>query len=311
MRVLVTGGSGFLGGYVVPRLAAGGYEVGALARSAAAAARVEQLGATAVPGDLDDPARVDAAFGGWAAAGAAGAGAARAAGSAGAGAAGAGALVNLASLGFGHAPTIVAAAEEAGLTRAVFVSTTAIFTGLDARSKRLRVAAEDTIRASALEWTILRPTMIYGAPGDRNMARLVRLVRRSPVVPLPGGGRGLQQPVHVEDVAGAVVAALLAPGAVGRAYDLAGPVAMQLREVVGLTAGAAGRRPRVLPLPLGPAVLAARIYERASRRPRLRAEQVERLAEDKVFAIEAARRDLGFDPRPFAVGIAAEAAALA
>lgn len=289
MKVHVTGGSGFLGGRVVPLLVAAGHEVFALARSAAAAEAVERLGATAVAGDLDDPASVDAAFS----------------------ASGAGALVNLASLGFGHAPTIIAAAEEAGLGRAVFVSTTAIFTSLEARSKSVRLAAEDGIRASALEWTILRPTMIYGAPGDRNMARLLRLVRRSPLIPLPGGGAGLQQPVHVDDLAGAVVAALSAPEAMGREYDIAGPEPLALRDVVAQSAAAVGRSPRVVGLPLAPAVAAARLYERVSGRPRLRAEQVGRLAEDKAFDIGPARRDLGFDPRPFAVGIREEAACLA
>jgi uncharacterized protein YbjT (DUF2867 family) len=284
----VTGGSGFLGRRVLPRLVAQGHEVTALARRRESARRVEELGAVAVTGDLDDPASVDVAFA----------------------ASGAAALVNLASLGFGHAPVIVAAAEEAGLQRAVFVSTTAIFTTLDARSKAVRQAAEDTIGASSLDWTILRPTMIYGAPDDRNMARLLRLLRTMPVVPVPGGGRHLQQPVHVDDLAAAVVAALAQPAAVGRAYDVAGPDALSMRAVLEQAGAAVGRVPRVVAVPLRPAVAAARAYERLTPGPpRLRAEQIERLAEDKAFDIEPARRDLGFDPRPFATGIRDEAQA--
>ena len=143
MRAHVTGGSGFLGGHVIPLLVARGHDVSALARSRTAAARVERLGATAVPGDLDEPASIDAAFA----------------------ASEAEVLVNLASLGFGHAPTIVAAAEEAGLRRAVFVSTTSIFTMLDTASKPVRRAAEDTVRASTLDWTILRPGRLTDKPG--------------------------------------------------------------------------------------------------------------------------------------------------
>jgi uncharacterized protein YbjT (DUF2867 family) len=284
----MTGASGFLGGYVARHLIARGHAVSALVRSEVAAARVAELGATPVPGDLDDPRSLDDAFA----------------------ASGAHALVNVASLGFGHAPAIVAAAEEAGLKRAVFVSTTAVFTGLDASSKAVRLAAEETIRASALEWTIVRPTMIYGAPGDRNIARLLRLLRRSPFVPLPGGGHGLQQPVHVEDLAGAIVAAVEAPVAVGKSYDVAGPEPLAFRQVVQQASAAVERCPRLLPVPLRPAVSVARAYERVARRPRLTAEQLQRLGEDKAFDITAARRDLGFDPRPFSVGIAQEAAML-
>jgi len=284
----VTGGSGFLGGHVIPLLVSRGHEVTALARSEGAAGRVAGLGATAVPGNLDDPRSIDRCFAGC----------------------GAEALVNLASLGFGHAPTIVAAAEEAGIVRGVFVSTTGIHTRLETASKATRVTAESTIRASDLAWTILRPTMIYGAPGDRNMARLLRALARVPVVPLPDGGRRLQQPVHVDDLAGAVTAAVERPAAIGQTYEVAGPEALSLRQVVTQAADALGRHPRLMAVPIGPTIALARAYEAVSARPRLTAEQVERLAEDKAFDIGPARRDLGFDPRPFRTGIGQEASLL-
>ncbi|MHB1533055.1 MAG: SDR family oxidoreductase [Acidimicrobiales bacterium] len=287
MRVLVTGGSGFLGGKVLPELHRRGHDVVALARSTAAADKVAVLGAEALSADLDDPASLDEAFP----------------------LAKAEALVNLASLGFGHAAAIVAAAEEAGIARALFISTTAIFTTLPAASRAVRVEAEDAIRASALEWTIVRPTMIYGAPGDRNMERLIKFLRRSPVVPLPDGGKALMQPVQVEDLAWFICEVLDAPEARGAAYDVAGPEALSLREVVEISAAALGRRPRLVTVPLGPVTAAARLYERLARRPRLRAEQLERLGEDKAFDIGAATA-LGYRPRPFAEGIAAEAAML-
>jgi uncharacterized protein YbjT (DUF2867 family) len=71
------------------------------------------------------------------------------------------------------------------------VSTTAVTTTIKAPSKRLRLAGEATVRESILDWTIVRPTMIYGAPDDRNLARLLRLLKKTPVIPLPGGGRRL------------------------------------------------------------------------------------------------------------------------
>lgn len=289
MRAIVTGGSGFLGGHVISQLLSGGHDVHALARSAPAADRVRALGAESVSGDLDDPSSVDHAFSAAAAAGA-------------------DTLVNLASLGFGHAPTIVAAAEEAGLTRAVFVSTAGVYTTLNPRSRAVREAAEETIRASGLRWTVVRPTMIYGTAGDRNMSRLLRMLRRAPAMPLPAGGRGLQQPVHVDDLAWAVIAAVRSDDAVGRTYDVAGPAPLALREVVEQAALAAGRTVRLVSVPMGPAVAAARAYQRLSRRPALKAEQLERLAEDKAVDISAAVQDLGYRPRSFLDGIRQEAA---
>lgn len=284
-RALVTGGSGFTGGFVIPALLERGFEIAALARSDAAAQRVRELGAQPVMGDLDDPESLHAAFASAAPA----------------------ALVNLASLGFGHAPGIVAAAERAGLQRAVFVSTTAIFTKLNAPSKAVRMAAEDTIRSSSLDWTIIRPTMIYGTPGDRNMWRLLRQVRRFPVVAMPGGGRHLQQPIHVADLARVIVAALEAPVAVGKAYDVAGPEAQPFQAIVADAAAAVGKRAIPLPIPARPIIKVLQWIEARGRALPIKAEQVERLVEDKAFDISAAVEDLGFEPRPFAEGIRAEA----
>jgi nucleoside-diphosphate-sugar epimerase len=247
---------------------------------------VRERGATPTAGDLDEPESLENAFR----------------------ASRADALINLASLGFGHAPAVLAALENSGIKRAIFVSTTAIFTGLNAASRSVRISAEEAIRRSRLDWTILRPTMIYGTPADRNMFRLVRAVRRWPVMLLPGGGRGLQQPVHVDDLAKAVVTTLGRPVTIHRSYDLAGPRPLTFRETVEAAAGAVGKRPLMLPIPMSLVIVVARSYERLSRAPRLRTEQFERLAENKAFDIGPAMRDLDFNPRPFEVGISEEAA---
>lgn len=285
--MLVTGGSGFLGGYVLAELIRLGHEPVALARGDLAERTVRSRGAEPVRGDLDDAVGLTEAFA----------------------AARCDVLVNLASLGFGHAGSIVTAARRAGLERAVFVSTTAVTTRLPTASKHVRLEAERRIEGSGLAWTILRPTMIYGAPGDRNLERLLGVLARVPVLPVPGRDH-LQQPVHVADVAQAVVSATEREDAVGRRYDIAGPEPITFAGLLAASARATGSQTRFVPVPLWPALMLARGYERCSRNPRIRAEQVLRLAEDKAFAIDDAARDLGFAPRPFPDGIAAEARAL-
>jgi uncharacterized protein YbjT (DUF2867 family) len=298
MRLLVTGGSGFLGGYVLAEAGRRGHACVALARTADAARIVAARGATPLAGDLDEAGTLAGVF-------------ARA---------GCDALVNLASLGFGHAPAIVAAANRAGLERAVYVSTTAVTTALPAPSKRVRLAAEKEIRASGQAWTILRPTMIYGAQGDRNLCRLLALLARAgraPLVgglplllPVPGGGQRLQQPVHVADLADAVLAAVERPPTAGACYDVPGPEPLPFAELLRAAAAAVGGRVRLVPVPLSPVIALTQGYERIARRPKIRAEQWRRLAEDKAFSTTAAARDLGYAPRSFAAGIRAEAAAL-
>jgi len=287
MKMLVTGGSGFLGGYVLREAASRGHQTVALARSETAAAAVTALGAQPVHGDLNEPLSLAEAFT----------------------TSRCDVLVNLASLGFGHAPAIVTAAERAGIDRAVFVSTTAVTTKLPATSKRVRLTAEHLITASDLSWTLLRPTMIYGDPGDRNLSRLLPLLRRAPVLPVPGGTH-LQQPVHAGDVAAAVLTAAERPSTGGRIYDVAGPEPLTFRDLLRSAASAVASRTRFVPVPLSPVIAAARAYEVLTKNPRIRVEQLRRLAEDKAFEIGDAVRDLDYAPRSFADGIRAEARAM-
>ncbi len=153
MKVLVTGGTGFTGSRLIPLLLQNGFQVRALTRSTSDRSPLSALTVEWATGDLSNPETLTAAL------------------------RGVDALVNIASLGFGHAESIVRSAKEAGVKRGIFISTTAIFTQLNAGSKSIRLAAEEAIQASGLDYTILRPTMIYGSPRDRNMWRLIRLLR--------------------------------------------------------------------------------------------------------------------------------------
>jgi nucleoside-diphosphate-sugar epimerase len=205
-------------------------------------------------------------------------------------------------MGFGHVPGLVRQLQSAGVKRAVFISTTAIFTSLPSASRAIRVEAEAAVQHSTLDWTILRPTMIYGTARDRNISRLLRFLKRWPVFPLCGNA--LWQPIHVEDLADAVVAALDTPAAVSRTYNVAGAAPLPFSGLVREAAAAVSRRVVLVPVPISAAVLAARLTHVVS------PEQIRRLAEDKAFDYSAAEADFGFQPGPFAEGVRREARAL-
>jgi nucleoside-diphosphate-sugar epimerase len=211
-------------------------------------------------------------------------------------------LVYCASMGFGHIPPLVQQLEAHGVKRAVFLSTTAIFTSLPSASRAVRVQAEAAVQSSSLAWTVLRPTMIYGTARDRNISRLLRYLKRWPVFPV--AGNALWQPIYVEDLADAVVAALDSPNAIGKAYNVAGATPLAFGDLVRSAAHAVGRRVALVPVPVTAATYAAGLTRLVT------PEQVRRLAEDKAFTYAEAARDFGFAPRSFAAGVRLEARSL-
>lgn len=282
MKVLVTGATGFTGSRVVPLLLNSGYQVRALTRATSDRSPLANMNVEWATGDLSNAEPLTAAL------------------------QGVDALVNIASLGFGHAESIVRAAKEAGVKRGLFISTTAIFTQLNAGSKSIRLAAEEAIQASGLDYTILRPTMIYGSLRDRNMWRLIRLLRITPVMPIFGDGESLQQPIFVDDVAQAVLLALQNDVTIRKNYNIAGKDPLTYNQVIDIVASTLGKRVWKLHLPYMPIVRALQFTERMRLRLPIKAEQVLRLNEDKSFSYEEAKRDFGFTPRGFEEGIRIE-----
>ncbi len=284
MKVFVTGATGFTGSRVVPVLLQSGYQVRCLYRPTRDRSFLlgDQPEIEWVPGDLSNTQTLTASMEGT------------------------DGLVNIASLGFGHAESIISAAKKAGIQRAVFISTTAIFTQLNAKSKTVRVAAELAIENSGMKYTILRPTMICGSPRDRNMWRLIRFMRYSPIIPVFGNGNSLQQPVHVGDVAQAIVNSLVRDQTVCKNYNISGKYPLTYNEVIDTIARQMKKRIGKIHMPSLPVVSLLRIVERMRIPFPLKAEQVLRLNEDKAFSYADAQRDFDYRPLSFEDGIKLE-----
>jgi nucleoside-diphosphate-sugar epimerase len=129
---------------------------------------------------------------------------------------------------------LVDACTSAGVRRIVYVSSIAA-TYRDksaypyARSKE---AAEQIVRASGLDYVIVRPTIVLGS--DSPIWKRLRALATLTVVPVPGGGSVRIQPIHVDDVAAFLCAMAAAPALPGRAIDLGGPDVMTFEEFLVL-----------------------------------------------------------------------------
>jgi nucleoside-diphosphate-sugar epimerase len=165
---------------------------------------------------------------------------------------------------------------------------------LQSAEARLRqIAAERGAGA-----TLLRPTLIYGGGGDRNLSRMVQLARRWRVLPLPRTATGLRQPVHAADLADAAWQAAQRAPAIG-AYDLPGGETLPYREMVRRVLACLDPPLRIIALPPGPLRIGLRIARRFGALPDASDAILHRLQRDLVYDSTAARRDLAYAPRAF------------
>lgn len=212
-------------------------------------------------------------------------------------------LINIASLGFGHGPSIVDACKKKNVRRTIFISTTAMFTQLNASTKIIRQAAEKSIIDSGLNYTILRPTMIYGTDKDRNMNRLIKMLNKVPLFPIFGNGEYLQQPIHVDDLADAIIKSFQSEKSQFNAYNLSGADEVTFNQVIDTTSKLLNKKVKKLHIPVKPVMSGLKVYEKLSKNPILKGEQVLRLNEHKNFEHSKAVNDFNFTTRTFKKGI--------
>jgi len=163
-----------------------------------------------------------------------------------------------------------------------------------------KLACDGVVRSGPIPWTILRPSLIYGSQERGIFHRMRSLIRSLPVVPLLGSGREPMRPVHVDDVAAAAFACLDRPATIGATYCLGGPEDWTFRDVVERLARGENRSPLLVPIPMPLCRLAAVAGEVLLENTPVSTDNLDGITSAQPVDIEPARRELGFDPRPFA-----------
>jgi len=196
---------------------------------------------------------------------------------------------------------------HAGLRRIVVFSSTSVMTKLDSevaaeRDLLQRLAEAEHKIASAceqagVEWTILRPTLIYEAGRDTNITPLSRLIRRFGFMPLVGGGSGLRQPVHAEDLAIGAVAAAASPLAANKFYSLPGGEILTYAEMIGRVFDGMRLPRRMIPIPV--MIWKAAFVFIKPLFPGANVAMGIRMIKDMVFDATPAVEDFGWKPRDF------------
>ena len=143
---------------------------------------------------------------------------------------------------------VVEAAEDAGVQRIFYVS----HLGADRASAypvlKAKGIAEEFIRRSKLDYTILRSAIVYG-PNDRFTSGLARVLGVSPFFIMPGNGRTVLQPLWVEDLVTCLTWALDDPETINKVVDIGGPEYLTFQQVVQLVMEETGLRRAFIHLP--------------------------------------------------------------
>ena len=230
MRVFVTGGTGFVGSEVLRQLRAAGHEVVALVRSGS-----EEKLVVDVETQIGDVAELDSF---------------------------ADALhdcdavihlvgiirefpdkgVTFQKLHVDATRNVLQAAGDHDVRRYLHMSANGVRPDAEAVYHQTKWAAEELVRSSSLDWTIFRPSLIFG-PNGEFVEMLADLIRKMPIVPVIGKGRYRMQPVAREQVAATFVKALERPDTIGQTYHLAGAEPHTYEEILDLTGEAIGETP--------------------------------------------------------------------
>ncbi|MBK1705324.1 NAD(P)H-binding protein [Halochromatium glycolicum] len=248
MKIGIIGGTGFVGSYIVDALAGRGHELQVLTRPGSEHKLEAQPGCTAVHGDVSDEGAIRACLDG------------------------ADAAIYLIgilreqpqqgitfdALQRRGAERTIGIAEALGVERFLLMSANGIETA-ETPYQTTKLAAEDRLKASSLQWTIFRPSVIFGPPRGK-MEFCTQLKAELIDSPLPAplffaglsafnAGKFELAPVHVEDVAAAFALSLERDETIGRTYELCGPDPASWKAILKAIAAATGKSKLMVPAP--------------------------------------------------------------
>ncbi len=199
----------------------------------------------------------------------------------------------------------------AGARCIVAVGSTSLFSKAGSDDPKEQATARKLDRAEAVIMarcaedgtpaTILRPTLVYDGMDDRNVARMIRVVRRYRVLPIARPSHGLRQPIHADDVAKAILGAIDNPDAAGRAFNIAGGEVLTYRAMAERVFRSQGLPPRFIVLPVSWLRRAFGLAARAGvvRETGFGSAVFERMNQDLVFDNAEGLAVLDYRPRRF------------
>lgn len=288
--ILVTGGTGFVGSHLVPRLVESGYEVRCLVRSWAKAEALKAYGVELVLGDVTNRESLEQAM------------------------AGVETVIHLVAViresrgvsfngvNVGGTKNVVQAAQSSGVKRLIHIGALGDKPNPRYRYIYSKWQGEEAVHRSGLDFTILEPSVMFGT-GFGFITQLIGALKMFPfLAPIPGSGKTRFQPIWVEDTVTCIIQVLKGEKS-GRTCELGGPEHLTYEQMLDAIMDALEmRRIKVyLPLPLmRPAVV---VMEKVLPNPPVTSGELRQLEVDNITGLDAVERQFGFKPLPLSQGL--------
>ncbi len=288
--ILVTGGTGFVGNHLITRMRKERIPVRAIVRNPDKAQGLKDLGVEVVKGDISDTASLEDAT------------------------TGVERVIHLVGI-IQEAPgatfegvhvdgtrNLLAAARKSRVRHFFYQS--ALGTRPNAKSEyhKTKWAAEELVRASGIPYTILRPSLIYGA-GDLFTIRLSEMIRLSPLLPVIGSGSSKIQPIFINDVVTCMLKAVTSDCCLNEIYEIGGPDQLSYEEVTIAIADTMGVKRPTLHLPLFFVKSMASVFEAVLPKAPVTTDQLIMLQEDTVCNMRDIHDAFGVEPISFREGL--------
>jgi NADH dehydrogenase len=289
--ILITGGTGLVGGNLVGELLKDGSEVRCLVRDPSKAATLKEAGCELVRGDVTDRTSVLQAFDDKI-----------------------DAVIHLVGIlaeprgtSFGTVHTeatrnVVEACMEKGVRRYLHISALGTRAGARSEYHRTKWDAEEIIRVSGLEYTIFRPSVMFGRE-DKFTNLFASVIRISPVIMIPGNGKNLMQPLFVKDVAKMMALCLKMQETIGKVYEVGGPDKYTFDDIIDRIAGVLGKGVYKVHVPMALMRPGAALAEAVFPKPPITRDQLLMLEEDNATDENPLEDVFGITPAGFEEGM--------
>lgn len=199
---------------------------------------------------------------------------------------------------------VITACKKAGIKRLIHISAHSAKEDNPSVYARTKLEADKRLQASDLDWTIVKPAIIYGPATKGLFAKIKNIVNSLPIIPVLGSGTEQLRPVYVYDLTEAILKCVDDDISIGKIYDIGGAEVVTFNQFLQTILKSQGKKPKkLIHIPLWVCYLMARAFAQVLKNPPITVDNLDGLKKSKGFSIELAQKELSFSPLTMSEGL--------